>query len=475
MPSLYLRDLAATIDRQLPRWASGRVIPRGLSLPIDLFLKGTARFMKKVGQAYPVLLPNNTAKLEQDVAILGYVLTLQPHSLNYLAKDYLLDLGGGQIVPIAKVLEDGRLWLEYRLRKPVAAGTNVYVYGAPGYHNGDRDVGADNVEIKLPTGMKVMVGDTLLQEGPVALAYYEYKVTEVITNATPPHTVTAVRITPTLQRAVVDGGLLYLKANPAYFSQLISLPYGYPDLPVTFGPYLLDRVTGLISDNPDLANNQEVPETLELELYQAGPVLHRTLQVTDAATRTPIQVWNSPICPQHLVLWKIEHGALDLTPTELIATLDSRGRWRLRTDLVPPLGTVHDELPRWRLSTRSTMAYQLSLAAWPGVTETMASAASGSQQRAALWLDTGGIVATGTQPRMLEISIYGTPGQQVYLGPIMPNLASIRAVRYRLLIETRGEYHWASSGLFLKPLFLSSEYVHAQGRQIPLNQGRMTT
>jgi hypothetical protein len=479
VPSVYLRDLAATLDRQLPRWASGRVIPRGLAFPVDLFLKGTARFMKKVGQAYPVLLPNNTATLAQGVAMMGYVLTLQPNSLNYLAKDYLLDLGGGQIVAIAKVLEDGRLWLDYRLRKAVAADSTIYVYGAPGYHNGERDAGADNVEIKLPTGMSVMVGDTLLQESTVALSYFEYRVTEVITNATPPHTVTAVRITPNLQLPVVDGGLLYLKANPAYFSQLLNLPPGYPDLPVQFGPSLLDRVTGLISDNPAQAMvgglNQEVPETLELELYQTGPVLHRTLRVTNAATRTPVQLWNAPILPQHMVLWKLEHGVMDLTPGALVATPDARGRWRLHTELVPPLGTVNDELPRWRLSAYSDRPFRVAASVWPGLTAVADATASGSQYRAALWLDTGPLAGTADPPRLLELQVFGNPGQPVYLGPLMPSLPNVRAVRYRLLVETRGEYHWASSGLFLKPLFLSSEYVHAQGREIPLNQGRMLT
>ena len=474
MASLYLRQLAATIDRQLPIWSTARIIPRGLSLPIDLFLKGTPRFMKRVGTSYPVMLPNNTTTLATDVPAMGYILKLNANSLDYLAKDYLLDLGGGQIVAIAKVLADGQLWLNYRLRKAVRANTNIYVYGAPGYHNGEREVGADNVEIKLPAGMSVMVGDTLLQEGSVAFAYYEYTVTEVITNATPPHTVTAVRLTPLLKRQVRDGELLYLKANPAYFSQLISLPQGYPDLPVQFGPFLLDRVTGLISDNPDQPDNQEIPETLELELYQTGPVLYRTLHVTGNATRTPCQVWNAPILPQHMVLWKPEHGVMDLTPGAVRATLDAKGRWRLRTDLVPPLGTVNDELPRWRLTAYSSLPFRFAAAAWPGVEVTTDSASDGGQQRAALWLDTN-TINRSDPPRLLELQLFGQPHQQVSLGPIMPSLPNVRAVRYRLLIETRGEYHWASSGLFLKPLFLSSGYVQADGRNVPLNQGRLTT
>jgi len=473
MPSLYLRDLAATIQRQLPRWTAARVIPRGLALPIDLFLKGYARFMKKVGEAYPVLLPNLTADTALALSVMDYVLALQPNSLAYLDKDYLIDIGGQQLNRVAKVLPDGRVWLDYRMRKAAPVNTTVFVYGAPGYHNGAREVGADNVEIKLPTGMKVMVGDTLLQEGSIAFAFYEYKITEVIAQPVPPHTVTAVRITPTLQRSVDDGGLLYLKANPAYFSQLIPVPQGYPDLPVDFGPYLLDRITGLISDNPNTQG--DVPETVEMELYQAGAVLHRTLRVTTVNAATPVQIWNAPILPEHMVLWHVHHGVIDLTPNALRATLDERGRWKLSTDLVPSLGSLNEELPQWRVVARSRSPFQFAFTVWPGVTTNVSSLPIGGLHQAVALLDTASIASSGDRPRVMELYVHGLAGQTVDVAPIMPTLPSIRSVRYRVLIETRGRYHWASSGLFLKPLFLSSEYVHAQGREIPLNQGRMLT
>ena len=474
MAQFYLRDLKNTIDRQLPAWASARLVPRGLSLPIDLFLKGRARFAKKIGQAYPVLLPNNTTKLAVQARELEFVLRLHTNSLDYVAPGYLIDIAGQHINRVAAVLPDGGWWLDFRLPKGFDSGTEVYVLGAPGKHNGARLAGATDLEMEFPAHMPLMVGDTIMQEGDITLTFYNYKVVEVLQNPSPGHTTTAFRIDAPLRRSVADGGVLYLKANPAYFSQLITIPQGYPSLPVDFGPFLLDRVTGLISENPDPSSDGAVPERLEVELYSTGPTLHRTLVALNERARTPCQVWNAPISSQHMALWDIKHGALDVSSSDVIATLDFRGRFGLLTTLAPAMNSIgEEELPEWRVHATSDAPFFFSLSAWPGVAEGADSYSSHGQQLVALKLDMGAL-AVDDKPSLLELTVRGTPGQRVVISTSLSGLPSIRALRYRLLAETRGEYHWASSGFFLNPLFLSIEYLTAMGREIPLNSGKMT-
>jgi hypothetical protein len=484
------------------------LIPRGLLIPLDPYLNGTARAAKKVGDQMPVLVPNNTATLLNDLHTKDVTFTLNPNTLFYLKEEFLISLNGEKVVRVV-----GRVGDEITISEnpdiELPADSPIYVHAFPITILGDHSIPNPPLPrpdiIELKSNQLMMSGDYL--SIPCNGVLKEYEITEIIASRKSSRSVDAlapfiyeVKISqigipddlplevrehiPTISgipRDLHDGETIYLRAFPAYFSKPLIVDSSYFHVPLaSIGPYLLDRVSGLVLDNSETAppseenpagdNQGDIDEVMEVDLLSSGLDLFDRVRLQ---VREQLPVWNPTIESEHMVMWSPQRGTLDFERGFLILNLDKYGFAEIETPLVPEIDLSLHEIPTWRMMSQSESVYNICLEFYPGVYKTETAT---HPPKSALYSN---VLTLSSKPetdpiRAIKISVSGVPGQKVEIHSLVStNLPIITNVRYRILARTTGSYRWASSGILQKPIWMSAYLTEAYGQRVKLDNGRL--
>jgi hypothetical protein len=73
-----LRKISEVINGKLPSYNSAFLNVRGLAIPLDIFLKGSPRFAKKLGSEFSIWSADNTTNLTQDTSVKQNKLFISP-------------------------------------------------------------------------------------------------------------------------------------------------------------------------------------------------------------------------------------------------------------------------------------------------------------------------------------------------------------------------------------------------------------
>lgn len=508
MSTNYLDSLEETLNRQLPLWSSARLIPRGLLLPLDPYLSGTARAAKKVGEVLPVLVPNNTATTSTEIQPSDVKIYLNVNTLFYLKPGFLISLNNEKVIEITKIagLE---ITLSEKAGLNLPAGSTVSVYAFPAKILGDFIVPnpplpRPNV-IEIKTSVELMEGDFIdIPSGHGGFNEYEIvtihaarksrdpidaefpyiwaiEISQVAIPDIPPEIADSIQTLTGIPRNLIDGETIYLRAFPAYFSKQIVAQPRYFHIPTaTIGPYLLDRVSGLVNDNPESAppsesdpvgdNIVDVDEITEIEFLRGDSSLTKTVKLK---VGEQFPVWNQNIESEHLVMWDVLRGQLDFAQGFMVMNLDEHGYAEVFTKLVPSIDHTAVDAPIFTINTQSTSEYNVCIELYPNASVTKTAVVSSTDTNfysdsAVLHLD-----PSGEAPTAFKISVAGLPGQQVGVHSIISSLPSVAKIRYKILARTVGNYHWASSGLLQKPMWMSAYLTDGYGLRVPLDGGKI--
>lgn len=504
----YLRDLKDVLQRQMPLWATSKVVPRGLLIPLDPFLRGTARAAKKVGDSMPVLVPNNTATLAVELHTEDTTITLNDNTLSYVAQGFLLSLGGQRVVGVANKTGNV-ITLMGKAGVSMQQGETISVFAFPvrmlgSYLVPDPPLPRPDI-ITLKSAVQLMQGDYLdisdvvnfgsyneyevveviasrkstLSEDSANPYIYQVRISQVIPQDIPDSVAETITSLNGIPRDLVDGEIIYLRAFPAYFSKPLPVSSQYFNVTTAeIGPYILDRVSGLVIDNPESKpaddtnpageGQVDVDEVLEVELLHASLNLFEKHRL---GVREQLPVWNPTIEPEHMVMWRALRGFMDFEDGFVVLNLDDNGLGELETPLVPELGLDLEHLPTYTLISQSDSPFKICLEFYPnGYSTDSSPSPSPDLYTSSLSFSFAG---SGETPRAIKITVQGYPGQRIKLHSLAPSLPRITNIRYRILARTVGNYHWASSGLLQKPMWMSAYLTEAIGIEVPLDGGKV--
>lgn len=265
-----------------------------------------------------------------------------------------------------------------------------------------------------------------------------------------------------LHRELQEGALIYLRGYPAYFSRDLEVPQHYWHAPrALIGPYALDACMQFLTEDPTNPTQTFPQQLLEVQGLDVGG--HRTETIRlfpneaggpeylDGDEATQAVVWTDRIAAEHLSTWK-GSGGFRYGNGVLLATLNDSGYARLETTMAPSV-----RLPTLRLIATSEEAFRVDAHALPGDTlvSVDAKAPPGSQTNAVFSTAGQSLGFGGLLAESLAIEFFGHPGQVVAVRSLAAQEPRAASLRYRALMRGYGSYNWATSGLLLKPLFLS--------------------
>lgn len=460
------------LNRNLPHHVLGRVTFEGLAIPLDKFMVGEARFVRRLGSIFPIMTPNNSMRLAKSVQQNDstiYVTRLLPE----LAPGMLVSFNGKEIQRVSDtqydlvnmeskvILARGILGTRYS-----AESTVVYAHAFPVSIINVVSIGAATVVVG--TTSLLVHGDVLvdLADSDVPGSGVEYEVLglTILTDDPLTHYRT---YSLTLDRAVAYARSVtdtyYIRAYPAYRSIKIPLPTQPTEaLLDNVGPFLWDVAEGRLHDG---INHPKV--TLAVETTSSAYLPLDTMAVTSKNTpylRTPIR-------SDAFIFWTFEMGGVEVDSNRAVVVCDSNGDALLLKELSPEwyspgfqwiAGFEADfdtELViRWRVVTPLTAAQVVALPAGWEYEE--------SHQVLILNIGTlvGGVsefkvITTPPAPHVVtrvEVGFYcATAAARIKLREWSQQGSRASWVEYTLVAQANGDYTWASSGLLIKPVMLS--------------------
>lgn len=520
----YLSEVTAALNRQLPLWIRGRVVPRGVVLPLDPYLHGVARCAKKLGDTMAVAVPNNATKLARAVSKRDMEIVLAENTLDYLQPGYTLSLAGRQTFVVGSITgttitmayDNNRADEDQGSIIDLDADSPVFVYGIPGIVVSAAGKGDSTLQVKMPYPMTR--GDVLSIPTKLSGIYREYAVTEILSERTVNEDehpyyyqvrVEALLPDPTipsslsvananilqpegwqgLYRDLEDSERIYLRAFPAYFSPLIPIYNTYPSMTGALGPYMLDCIHGLVADNP-AGENKYLEEYLNLRLFAVGSTGQELINEVRLRPDIPTAgsndlqssqypIWGVPIEAEHMVLWEVDSGkgiqgkagSLQLERRHLLMTPGDRGYIRIQKELVPEPGSFGEELPIYHVRAFASAPFRLVFDFYPNTLLTLDAELKNDGY---YWIDAVlRLDAAKTPPRGLKITAKADPDTTIYLHTLNTVNRAISHVQYSVLAKTTGLYHWATSGLLMKPLFLTALLTDAYGQQVKADSGQV--
>lgn len=465
---------ARIIEGQLPLHAVSTIIPRGYVIPLDTFMVGISRFARRIGGVFPILTPRNTMRLTSEVT--QGVGTFQVDELlSNIPIGSVISILGKEIQVVRDIdTVDRQISIERSegLYSSYAARAQVYLHSVPITVNlSDTIAGA--VTITVISQHLIVLGDQIEEIDdstlPGAAIPHDVIGITIIDETTSPYQYT-LTIDTGLRYAYQIGDTIYLRAYPAFKSEVIPLP----SQPTIFGedgvgPFLWDYTEGRLHDGIDDPDVFVAVRTISSAYFELDPMT--IIDKNDVHLRVPIPA-------STFMFWDVNRGSLQLIGNYPVATPDENGDFVLSKDLVPWLAADSS----WRATFETTAEVVIRI----GFHIPEEESASPTIPSNYVWEPTlrtayleftvtpgsiwpALITAPSYRYNRIEINFYSSdPTTQVTLRHWTQNGGRSTWVQYTSMARVNGDYTWGSSGLLLKPLFYNRDHLRLSQR---LNSG----
>lgn len=461
-PNRRLSRTSKLLLGQFPSHASGKLIPRGIAIPIDIFLDGESRFVRKIGPFFPLLSPQNTMRLSSDVAQRATLLAVES-LLPSIPVGSLISLRGRETKFVAdvlaatntlRILDDTGVLAEY------PAGTPVYLHAVP--ITMDLSALAGATVVTVSSDFLIVDGDTLVEvvDPEISGSGIEHNVLDVtiLQEDTKPFTYTL-----TLDSALaVDhliGTSLYLRAFPAYKSKPLPLPTQPTILGENIGPFLWDFMEGRMHDGLDHPQVVLAVGTLSSAFDELEAISQVTKNTPHYRAEIPSSVFS---------FWSVHMGSMSIEGRYTLGEPDEEGDFLISTPVVPNLPVSF----MWRGTFQATADFALRIGfhlAEPQESPPVLPAGyTYVESSRMVYLDVvipGGdviwpvlIQSPPVESDRLQIGGFSeTSDNRVVLRDWSPDRGYSSWVTYTLMARVNGDYTWAASGLIIKPMFLTRD------------------
>ena len=322
-PMGAIRDM---ITRNMWTDATAYVRARGLAIPIDPWMRGTPRFAVRLGGQGSIWRPDIFVTTSADAVTGDNALSVNAAPAD-LSEGMVLQVNPTQRAVVIQV-SSSRIVLSETLRQPIVADTRLRVYAWPVTIEESKDVGASTV--RIASALRLTPGDQL--EVPVAADTYQQAVSSAIIKTDLVEVDTEgykyqISLDKGFARALTADETVYVRAFPAYFSNLVPIPsYGTRALrPI--GPFLIDWASG------PLIRDTRYQEQVTYRLYRSD----RTAITSYLPGSHNAQAGNASIRADQMMFWNRAAGTMAFAGTCVYATCDAEGHFRLVAPIAPGL------------------------------------------------------------------------------------------------------------------------------------------
>ncbi len=448
-----LRRYNELINGISPHYSNVIVQPRGFPIFSDPLLKGQVRFARKTGADFALINPDNEIQLQAATQRNTRTLLLARPN-RWLEIGSILSIGPDIEFAVVQDFSDTLIHLTEPVTGEFAADAGVNLFATPLFAAADAPAGSTTVIIK--SRYHILAGDKLSFETTSGLltSLLDIKVSRArllsVVEAEAPFSLfyeiileeqTTVDITA--QQGVDSGADVFLKAQPSYLSNQVFIPQ-VPGNPDDIGPFLLDYVSGVLFDRPD------VEEQVSLTVFDklGNPI------VDDNSFPLPINkqfpITEMPIMGDSVVLWKVASGAMTFGKKGVspeitaIAVCDDIGQFQITQEVIPtlPPGT------EWSVPVEASSPCTLKVTFVPNAPREFVLSATPRQVLI-------GTTADDERIERIEIIVIGPADTQVQLGNWVPTENQAFSLVYGITADVFGEAQWQATNLFQKPYFLN--------------------
>lgn len=448
-------DIKGIIQRQVPVYSSLQVVPRGTPLFPDLLMRGSMRFGRRQGANFAVMCPDNQAKLTTDQLVSDKVLNLD-RTLPWFEEFALVTFNKVVMYQISDWNpQNNQLFLQSGLLQ-AQSGPNT-VNGTPGdvltlwatplYV--DIEAPAGNTTLVVQSRYNLLNGDVItfpVGSFLTSLKEFTVKVAQTAGTSSNPEFpyLYSLELDQPLTIPLQADQLIYLRAYPGYQSKVLSLPKLTNN--GLIGTFLVDYLGTPLDSIP------QYNETFSIRTLDGGstPVDGTNSALKTVEKNTPII--NRPIFAENMVFWKILRGSGGFqSPNRFRLLTDSENKGRVSTNLVPafPAGGSWT----FTLTPSASGTFVVYTEPYGSTSYTLKSNVT---QQITIKTPTGGAPWT----RLDFLCVLAAPGE-VIIGDASVVGSVVTQIQYGLVVQVLGSSNYQTTGLIIKPMFLSLSDVSA--------------
>jgi len=314
------------LQRQLYQGMTVHVVPRGLSVPLDIFALGEVRYGRKLTAVLPLLVPDNRFRLAEDAIYLIDRITLN-RPVTWIEGGGYVSIGSRELHEVVDVIEDV-IVLNTGLRADHPEREPVYHYSNPIKVEGAYSAGKKRIVIDSTS--YIVRGDYIAISSTPTLttAFKEYKVLDYaftsLVNGIYQYQVTLDR---GIHRDLDDEEIIQIRAYLAYKSKILPLPVNSGFVQQVRGPFLLDWRSTPFTAGVTMA------ETQYIQKYDSAyGKIGAPLEIQKNTV-----FLEAPIIADQFLFWDKVDGEMnyDNSDKKFLALLNDDGKWWLKHTCTP--------------------------------------------------------------------------------------------------------------------------------------------
>jgi len=437
-----LTRIEKTVNSQLDS-LHVKVVPRGIPYFIDQLLRGKVRFAKRTGNSSAVFNTENTFQLSEAVN-LGTNQIPVTEAPSWLNIDSIVSIGPGKELSVIDDVLDKRVVLRDTLRFSYDTSREILIYASPLKLNGPISEGDTTIQVQ--SRYPLANGDVFVFLATAGLlqSSTEVKVKKALIGGTSIdpvfNTVYVLELDKPVNRDIPVEELVYFRAYPAYFSNSIRVPNLF-NSSNEMGPFLVDHFSGR------LIEGFAPKETFAIKLRDRSNNYQFGDQFGYETVNKNHPVLNRPISSKAFQLFGSSKGDARVTPNRVVFDVDG-SQFRVTNKLVPNLDFNGQS---YRFSTTSNTSGKLIVYLEPGF-EWIVDIVAGNQSHEI-------VIPAGLRKQMDIILATDTPSGRLTMTDWTQVGPQIEFVECSIVAESTGRGTWQSTGLCLKPYFLTQEIL----------------
>lgn len=436
------RRIEKLIETSVSDYTNINIVPRGTPLFPDLLLTGKIRFAKRTGANFSVLNPDNLVYLSQDSEVNSqqiYVSSI----IKWFEKYALVSFNGVEMLEIYDIdIKNSILTVSQTIPTVKNSGEKLMLWAVPLVLRVSALQGADSLIIG--SKYKIVNGDKIcFPISPLLNSIKEFKVVLAESAGSSGDPDYPYIYNVVLEESIpvsLDAGVskVYLRAYPSYSSNRINInKFSNWQL----GPFLLDYLASPLNSKISYPTTFSIRTLTKSEAPIEGA--YSSFKTVDKN----YPVIQRPLWSENILFWKVLRGSGGfIYPNKYRMVTNSEGHFRVSTDIVPSMQP--GQTWKFKVTPNSKGSVRINIEPHGFVDYEVE-----PHQTKEIELST----SVGSQPitKLEFLCKLETPNSEVILSDsvLVGNMVSY--VEYNLIFELIGDSNFQSTGIILKPYFLS--------------------
>lgn len=434
------------VNSTISSYAHTKIFPRGLPVYLDSLLRGSTRFAKRTGNNIAVINPNNTFSFTTLPSVSDTVVQLVNPS--GIVINSILSIGPGkELLQVSDVINNNFL-ITNPIKVTPLSTDKCLLYAVPIIVAETASKGTTTITVKC--NLPLTNGDIFvhLYSQDLLQSLTEIKTTQVsylgtTTDINYPNLYRLSLISP-LTVALNTNTITYIRAFPAYFSQVIPIPNAtFTSEPL--GPFLLDFLSGNLLEGNAFGENLSVRLLNRSNEYIFGDV------GTYVSVDKNAGIFNRPWSSAYPMFWDVAEGHIKLSSNRCHFFTNDKKVFCAGIRCIPFIEVPNDL--HFRISLKSNEDCSLRIIFNPNSPQEI-NLTAGATSTFTITL------SSSTPVENVEINILSSTNTcEVQMTDWSLVEGIVTSIQYNIMIEAIGQATYNATGMILKPYFLGSELL----------------